>query len=153
MRPDKEQQSGIRDMANSMLYGISDADRSTMALQTDTSATAQVLEGQILALQQEIQALQKKQTIFDGVKLPQVKPFSQPAPTNTTATLEQVDGVPTQKASGNPAPTLPTTAPAPLPLIHPFANSNPRPNPRYQGPIPDQRNDQGAYQNKAPIAD
>ncbi|KAG6838680.1 hypothetical protein C0991_009637 [Blastosporella zonata] len=124
-----------------------------MALQTDTSATAQVLEEQILALQQEIQALQKKQTIFDRVKLPWVKPFSRLAPANTTATPERVNGVPMQRASGNPAPMLPTTAPTPLPPIHPFANSNPRPNPRYQGPMPDQRNDQGAYQNKALIAD
>ncbi|KAG6863041.1 hypothetical protein C0991_008590 [Blastosporella zonata] len=40
MCPDEEQWSGIQDMANSMLYGISDADHSTMALQTNTSATA-----------------------------------------------------------------------------------------------------------------
>ncbi|KAG6847918.1 hypothetical protein C0991_001167 [Blastosporella zonata] len=88
MRPDKEQWSGIRDMANSMLCGISDAGRSTMALQTDTLATAQVLEEQILALQQEIQALQKKQTIFDGVELPRVKLFSRLAPANTTVMAE-----------------------------------------------------------------
>ncbi|KAG6838670.1 hypothetical protein C0991_009709 [Blastosporella zonata] len=153
MRPDEEERSGVQDMANSMLYGISDADHSTMALQTDTLATAQVLEEQILALQQEIQALQKKQTIFDGVELPRVKPFSRPAPANMTATPGQVNEVPMQRASGNPALMLPTTAPAPLPPIHLFANSNPRPNPRYQGLMPDQRNDQGAYQNKALIAD
>ncbi|KAG6852011.1 hypothetical protein C0991_004133, partial [Blastosporella zonata] len=153
MCPDEEQWSGIRDMANSMLYGISDADHSTMALQTNTSATAQVLEERISALQQEIQALQKKQAIFDRVKLPRVKPFSRLAPANTTVTLGQVDEVPMQRASGNPAPTLPTMAPTPPPPIHPFANSNPRPNPRYQGSMPDRRNDQGAYQNKAPIAD
>ncbi|KAG6837131.1 hypothetical protein C0991_003195, partial [Blastosporella zonata] len=65
----------------------------------------------------------------------------------------QSNEAPNQGPSKNPAPELPTTTPTPIPPIHPFANSNPRPNPRYQGPIPDRRNDQGVYQNKAPIAD
>ncbi|KAG6847596.1 hypothetical protein C0991_001608, partial [Blastosporella zonata] len=105
MRPDEEQRSGVREMANSMLYGISDTTgRSTMALQTDTSATAQVLGERISALQQEIQALQKKQTIFDGVELPRVKLFSRPTPASTTAMAGQSSEASNQDPSKNPAP-------------------------------------------------
>ncbi|KAG6839884.1 hypothetical protein C0991_010780 [Blastosporella zonata] len=140
MHPNQEQRSGVQEMANSMLYGISDTtSRSTMALQTDTLATAQVLGECILALQQEIQALQKKQTIFDGVELPRVKLFSWPTPATMTATAGQSNEAPTQGPSRNPALELHTTTPTLVPPIHLFANSNPWPNPRFQGPMPDCR--------------
>ncbi|KAG6859874.1 hypothetical protein C0991_012451, partial [Blastosporella zonata] len=119
MRPDEEQRSGVQEMANSMLYGISDpTGQDTMALQTDTSATAQVLGERISALQQEIQALQKKQTIFDGVELPRVKPFSRPTPASMTVTAGRSNETPNQGPSKSPAPELPTTMPTPIPPIH-----------------------------------
>ncbi|KAG6851834.1 hypothetical protein C0991_005538, partial [Blastosporella zonata] len=126
----------------------------TQYTSNNTSGASQVIGDQITALQQEIQALQKKQDIFDGVEIPRAKPFSKnPLPrSGPSVTFEKEPGIiPTPNRSR--MPKTPTINPASMPPIRPYASANPR----YQSMVDqnpmDHQNDPSTYRNKALIAD
>ncbi|KAG6863481.1 hypothetical protein C0991_005526 [Blastosporella zonata] len=142
-----------------MLYGISGNTNkgATQSTSNDTSGASQIIGDRILALQQEIQALQKKQDLFDRVKIPRAKPFSKTPllKGGPSVTFEKEPAV-IPAPNRNRTSKTPITNPVPPTPIHPYASANPRYQPtghqNSTNPM-DRRNDQNTSRNEAPIAD
>ncbi|KAG6851725.1 hypothetical protein C0991_006714 [Blastosporella zonata] len=132
-RPDEEQRSGVRGLATTMLYGISGNtnEGATQHLSNNTSGASQVINDRITALQQEIQALQKKQDIFDGVKIPRAKPFSKtPLPkSGPSVTFEKEPAViptPNRSRASKSLPQLQHQCHLSIPMLAPTQGINQR---------------------------